>query len=35
MTIAVRDGWTLLIVPGTRPGDSGPLVVSYRVTIAR
>lgn len=33
--LPVRDGWRLTLWPGTRPGQDGPLVVRYRVSIAR
>jgi len=29
------DGWTVAVWPETRPGQDGPLVVSYRVTFIR
>ena len=35
LTIPIREGWTLRIVPGTRSGDDGPLVISYRTTLER
>jgi hypothetical protein len=30
-----QGGWTLTLWPGLRPGKDGPLVVSYRITVAR
>jgi hypothetical protein len=33
--IPVGDGWELALHPATRPGQDGPLVVSYAVTLAR
>lgn len=35
ITLPARDGWALTLWPSTRPGQDGPLVVSYRVTLAR
>lgn len=35
LPLPARDGWRLTLWPGTRPGHDGPLVVSYRVTLAR
>lgn len=32
--LPARDGWALTLYPGTRPGQDGPLVVSYRIAIA-
>jgi hypothetical protein len=32
--IPVRDGWTLAVYPETRPGQDGPLVVRYRVSLS-
>ena len=33
--LALADGWTLALRPETRPGRDGPLVVTYRATVAR
>jgi hypothetical protein len=33
--LRVADGWTLDLWPETRPGQDGPLVVSYRARITR
>jgi hypothetical protein len=33
--IPVKDAWTLAVYPETRPGHDGPLVVRYRVTMAK
>jgi len=35
LTLPEQDGWVLTLWPATRPGQDGPLVVSYRVTAAR
>ena len=33
--VALSGGWTLALRPGTRPGQDGPLVVSYRASVTR
>jgi hypothetical protein len=33
--LRVADGWTLDLWPETRPGQNGPLVVSYRARVSR
>lgn len=33
--LPVRDGWALTLWPVTRPGQDGPLVVSYRISTVR
>ncbi|MDB4885961.1 MAG: hypothetical protein JWN79_1399 [Gemmatimonadetes bacterium] len=35
VALPARDGWRLTLWPGTRPGHDGPLVVSYRISLAR
>jgi hypothetical protein len=35
VSLPAHDGWVITLWPGTRPGQDGPLVVSYRVTVAR
>ena len=35
IALPARDGWTMTLWPVTRPGQDGPLVVSYRTTVAR
>lgn len=35
VSLPAHDGWRLTVWPGTRPGHDGPLVVSYRITLAR
>jgi hypothetical protein len=33
--LKVAEGWTLDLWPETRPGEDGPLVVSYRARVSR
>src|SRR5262245_38791387 len=33
--LPAHDGYTVVVWPETRPGQDGPLVVSYRLTVAR
>lgn len=33
--LPLADGWTLVLHPQTRPGQDGPLVVRYRVYVAK
>jgi hypothetical protein len=33
--IPVRDGWTIALFPETRPGQDGPLVIRYRVSVIK
>lgn len=33
--LPTAGGWTLALYPETRPGEDGPLVISYRVTATR
>ena len=35
LRLALDEGWALAIWPETRPGQDGPLVVTYRTTITR
>lgn len=35
VVLPAHDGWRMTLWPGMRPGQDGPLVVTYRVTIAR
>lgn len=35
MWVPLRNGWTLAVWPETRPGQDGPLVVSYRAMVMR
>ncbi|MFI5228104.1 MAG: hypothetical protein ACHQWU_03480 [Gemmatimonadales bacterium] len=32
--IPLHDGWTIAVYPETRPGQDGPLVVRYRVSLS-
>ena len=33
--IPMRDGWTIALFPETRPGQDGPLVIRYRVSVIK
>jgi hypothetical protein len=33
--IPMRDGWTIAVFPETRPGQDGPLVIRYRVSVIK
>lgn len=33
--IPVRDGWMIALFPETRPGQDGPLVIRYRVSLTK
>ncbi|HEX6534387.1 MAG TPA: hypothetical protein VF041_07310 [Gemmatimonadaceae bacterium] len=33
--VPLAGGWTLTVLPQTRPGEDGPLVIAYRATVAR
>ena len=35
IALPAQRGWTLTVWPGVRPGQDGPLVVSYRVSLDR